>query len=74
MPKKYNISKIKTMQHDETYDVTTFMANPATQMLKKISKLVCVSLGYFPQHFKQFLCNCWSFACLKIQATVKACA
>jgi hypothetical protein len=25
----YNISKIKTKQHDETYDLTSFMANPA---------------------------------------------
>jgi hypothetical protein len=25
------ISKIKTEQHDETYDLTSFMANPAAQ-------------------------------------------
>jgi hypothetical protein len=31
--KKYNISKIKTEQYDETYDLTSFMANPTTQML-----------------------------------------
>jgi hypothetical protein len=38
--KKYNlyiISKIKTELHDETYDLTSFMANPAAQMLKNIS-------------------------------------
>jgi hypothetical protein len=32
----YNISKIKTKQHDETYDLTSFMANPTAQMLKNI--------------------------------------
>jgi hypothetical protein len=41
----------------ETYDLTSFMANPAAKMMKNIRKLVCVSLGYFPQHFKQFLRN-----------------
>jgi hypothetical protein len=29
-------------KHDETYDLTSFMANPTAQTLKKISKLVCV--------------------------------
>ena len=72
------ISKIKTEQHDETYDLTSFMANPAAQMLKNISKSVCGSLGGFPQRFKQFLRNfnikiLYCF-CSKIQATVKACA
>jgi hypothetical protein len=33
------ISKIKTEQHDETYDLTSFMANPAAQMLKNFGKL-----------------------------------
>jgi hypothetical protein len=42
--KKTIISKIKTEQHDETYDLS-FMANPAAQILKKISKSVFVSLG-----------------------------
>jgi hypothetical protein len=30
------------------------MENPAAQMLKNISKLAGVSLGYFPQHFNSF--------------------
>jgi hypothetical protein len=50
----YNISKIKTKQHDETYDLTSFMANPAAQMLKNINKLVCVSLGYSPSILNSF--------------------
>jgi hypothetical protein len=45
------ISKIKSEQHDKTYDLTSFMANPAAQMHKNISKSVCVSLGFFPQAF-----------------------
>jgi ribosomal protein S6 len=32
------ISKIKTEQHDATYDLMSFMANPAAQMPKKITK------------------------------------
>ena len=42
------ISKIKTQQHDETHHLTSFIANPAAQMLKNISKLVCVSLLHPP--------------------------
>jgi hypothetical protein len=45
------ISKIKTEQHDETYDLTSFMANPAAQMLKNISKLICVSPVFFSTAF-----------------------
>jgi hypothetical protein len=63
------------------------MANPAAQMLKNFGKLVCVSLFFFISTilnnlsgfiaskvcllFWQLFC---SFARLKIQATVKACA
>ena len=36
---KNRISKIKTEQHDETYDLTSFMANPAAQMLQNFGKL-----------------------------------
>jgi hypothetical protein len=44
------ILKIKTEQHDETYDLMSFMANPAAQApnAENISKSVCVSLGGFP--------------------------
>ena len=44
------ISKIKTeYKHDETYDLPSFMANPAAQMLKNFGKLVCASLFFlFP--------------------------
>jgi hypothetical protein len=45
-------------KHNETYDLTSFMANPTAQMLKNISKLVCMCItGVFPQHFKRFLPN-----------------
>jgi hypothetical protein len=45
-------------KHNETYDLTYFMANPTPQMLKNISKLVCMCItGVFPQHFKRFLPN-----------------
>ena len=33
--RKKIISKIKTEQHYETYDLPSFMENPAAQMLKK---------------------------------------
>jgi hypothetical protein len=60
------------------------MANPAAQMLKKISKLVFVSLGISQRHFEQFpatlastfyqnlYCFC-SFARFKIQLKIKTC-
>jgi hypothetical protein len=49
------ISKTKTEQHDETYDLASFVANPAPQMLKNFIQLVRVSLGLFPRHFKHSL-------------------
>jgi hypothetical protein len=48
------ISKIKTEQHHETYDVPSFMANPAAQMVKNFGKLVCASMFFYFHHFKQF--------------------
>jgi hypothetical protein len=63
------------------------MANPAAQMLKNFGKLVCVSLLFYFHYFKQIVrlytvaskvCmlfwQFFSFARLKIPATVKACA
>jgi hypothetical protein len=41
--------------YDETYNLPSFMANPAAQMLENFGKLVWVSLGFFYFHyFKQF--------------------
>jgi hypothetical protein len=48
------ISKIKTGQRDETYDLTSFMANPAARMLKNISKPVCVLLEFPPRILNLF--------------------
>jgi hypothetical protein len=61
------------------------MANPAAQMLKNFGKLVCVSLLFYFHYFKQFfrlysikslyiVLAIFLLRCLKIQATVKACA
>ena len=47
-------TKIKSEQHDDTYDLTSFIANLAAQMLKNISNLVCLSMRFPPWHFKQY--------------------
>jgi hypothetical protein len=62
------------------------MANPAAQILKNVGKLVCVSLVFFIStilnNFSALIASkvCllfwqfFSFARLRIQGTVKACA
>ena len=63
-PKNTIISKIKTEQHVETYDLTSIMANSAAQMLKNISKSVCVSLGFSPSILNSFSENLASKFCI----------